>query len=29
MTMPDYTGTPLPEGGADYAGELPDVIQVF
>ncbi len=24
-----YTGLPLPERGADYAGELPDVIYVF
>lgn len=24
-----YTGVPLPERGADYAGELPDVIYVF
>jgi len=24
-----YTGTPLPERGADYAGELPDVIYLF
>jgi predicted Zn-dependent protease with MMP-like domain len=24
-----YTGTPLPERGADFAGELPDVIYVF
>ena len=24
-----YTGVPLPERGADYAGELPDVIYIF
>ncbi len=24
-----YTGLPLPERGADYAGELPDVIYIF
>lgn len=24
-----YTGVPLPDRGADYAGELPDVIYVF
>ena len=24
-----YTGLPLPERGAEYAGELPDVIYVF
>ena len=24
-----YLGVPLPERGADYAGELPDVIYVF
>ena len=24
-----YLGTPLPDRGADYAGELPDVIYVF
>ncbi|MFQ6004255.1 MAG: metallopeptidase family protein [Woeseia sp.] len=24
-----YTGLPLPERGADYAGELPDVIHIF
>ncbi len=24
-----YVGIPLPERGADYAGELPDVIYVF
>ncbi len=24
-----YTGMPLPERGADYAGELPDVIYIF
>ena len=24
-----YTGVPLPERGADYAGELPDVIHIF
>lgn len=24
-----YVGTPLPERGVDYAGELPDVIYVF
>ncbi len=24
-----YAGVPLPERGADYAGELPDVIYIF
>ena len=24
-----YTGVPLPERGAEYAGELPDVIYIF
>lgn len=24
-----YVGTPLPERGVDYAGELPDVIYIF
>ena len=24
-----YVGTPLPERGIDYAGELPDVIYIF
>jgi len=24
-----YTGLPLPERGAEYAGELPDVIYIF
>ena len=24
-----YVGLPLPERGADYAGELPDVIHIF
>lgn len=24
-----YLGTPLPERGVDYAGELPDVIYIF
>jgi predicted Zn-dependent protease with MMP-like domain len=24
-----YLGLPLPERGADYAGELPDVIYIF
>ena len=24
-----YVGVPLPERGADYAGELPDVIYIF
>lgn len=24
-----YTGVPLPERGANYAGELPDVIYIF
>ena len=24
-----YVGTPLPERGSDYAGELPDVIYIF
>jgi predicted Zn-dependent protease with MMP-like domain len=24
-----YLGVPLPERGADYAGELPDVIYIF
>lgn len=24
-----YVGTPLPERGSDYAGELPDVVYVF
>ena len=24
-----YVGTPLPERGTDYAGELPDVIYIF
>ena len=24
-----YVGTPLPERGVDYAGELPDVVYIF
>ena len=24
-----YIGTPLPERGSDYAGELPDIIYIF